>query len=132
LRVMTESAMPFLGSEALAAGTFSKRTLYSRNQLIHRNVYLQRGHTLTPTTRAIAAWLWSRRLATVAGLSAAALHGTRWIDAQLPAELCRVEGATNGIVVHRDVLCTRKYVWSTESRSRLLRARHSTSAVAVH
>jgi very-short-patch-repair endonuclease len=101
---MTQSAMPFIGSEALAAGTFTKRTLHSRNQLIYRNVYLPEGQQLTPVTRAIAAWLWSGRNATVAGLSAAALHGTEWIDADLPAELCRVEGATNGIVAHRGVL----------------------------
>jgi hypothetical protein len=89
---MTQSAMPFIGSEALAAGTFTKRTLHSRNQLIYRNVYLPEGQQLTPVTRAIAAWLWSGRNATVAGLSAAALHGTEWIDADLPAELCRVDG----------------------------------------
>ncbi|HET6731353.1 endonuclease domain-containing protein [Mycobacterium sp.] len=98
---MTRSAMPFIGSEALATGAFTKRTLRSRNQLIHRNVYLPAGQRLTP---AIAAWLWSGRDATVAGMSAAALHGTNWIDADLPAELCRAEGAANGIVVHRDVL----------------------------
>jgi very-short-patch-repair endonuclease len=102
---MTQSATPFIGTEALAAGAFTKRTLHSRNQLIHRNVYLSAGQQLTPVTRAIAAWLWSGRNATVAGMSAAALHGTDWIDADLPAELCRVEGATNGIVVHRNVLC---------------------------
>ena len=37
-------------------------------------------------------------------MSAAALHGTKWIDADLPAELCRVDRAINGIVIHRDML----------------------------
>ena len=101
---MKEPASPFVGSEALAAGTFTRRTLASRNQQIHRNVYLPNGHVLTPTTRAVAAWLWSGRKATLARLSAAALHGTKWIDPDEPAELCRVEGGTNGIVIHRGSL----------------------------
>lgn len=102
--VMTDPTAPFVGSEALAAGTFTTRTLVSRNQRIHRNVFVPTGHVLTPTTRAVAAWLWSGRQATLAGLSASALHGTKWIDANEPAELCRVEAGASGIVVHRDTI----------------------------
>jgi hypothetical protein len=99
------TAEPFLGTEALAAGTFTRRTLASRNQMIHRNVYQENGHELTATTRAMAAWLWSGREATVAGLSAAALHGSKWIDATLPAELIRpAPSDVDGIVIHRDRL----------------------------
>ncbi|MET0453119.1 MAG: hypothetical protein ABW137_14925 [Mycobacterium sp.] len=95
---------PFLGTEAIARGEFTKRTLYSRNQLIYRNVYLPRGVELTAERRAVAAWLWSGRRATVAGLSAAALHGSLWINGGEPAELTRTEGSANDIVVHREVL----------------------------
>jgi hypothetical protein len=49
--------MLFIGTEAVAAGTFTKRTLHSRNQLIFRNVYLPRGQPLTPATQAVGAWL---------------------------------------------------------------------------
>ena len=101
---MDISKGPFLGSEAIAAGAVSKRTLRSRNQLIHRNVYLPNGVELTPATRAYAAWLWSGRRATLAGLSASAVLGSKWIDARLPAELIRTEGSSNGIVIHRDAL----------------------------
>jgi very-short-patch-repair endonuclease len=48
--------------------------------------------------------LWARRDATLAGLSAAALHGTEWIDGALPAELIRIGDAVHGIVIHRDKL----------------------------
>ena len=49
--------------------------------------------------------MWSGRQATVAGLSAAALHGTRWIDPRLPAELYRRNGKpVKGILIHRDEL----------------------------
>jgi hypothetical protein len=95
---------PFLGSEALAAGLVSRRGLCSRYEVVYRNVYVPKGHVLTAATRAKAAWLWAGRDATVAGLSAAALHGTKWIDGALPAELIRIGDAVHGIVIHRDEL----------------------------
>lgn len=89
----------------MAAGRFTRRTLASRNVMIYRNVYLPDGVELTAQTRAMAAWLWSGREATVAGLSAAALHGSKWIDAALPAELVRpVACKVGGIVIRRDLL----------------------------
>lgn len=99
------STHPFLGTEAVAAGRFTRRTLASRNVMIHQNVYLPKGVEITAEMRAMAAWLWSGRRATAAGLSAAALHRSKWIDATLPAELIR-PGACNvkGIVIHRDSL----------------------------
>jgi hypothetical protein len=99
------STHPFLGTEAVAAGRFTRRTLTSRNVMIHQNVYLPKGLKVTAETRAMAAWLWSGRRATVAGLSAAALHRSKWIDAELPAELIRpVACKAKGIVIHRDSL----------------------------
>ena len=96
---------PFMGTEALAAGAVTRRTLASRHQMIYRNVYMLKGQELTAAARAEAAWLWARRDATVAGLSAAALHGSKWIDAKLPAELIRsVPADAEGIVVRRDRL----------------------------
>lgn len=96
---------PFLGTEAVTAGRFTRRTLASRNVKVHQNVYLPNDAELTAEVRAIAAWLWSGRRATVAGLSAAALHGAKWIDADLPAELIRrVPCEVKGIVIHRDNL----------------------------
>lgn len=96
---------PFLGTEALAAGNVTRRTLASRHNAIHRNVYMPKGQELTATTRAKAAWLWSGRQATLAGLSAAALYGSKWIDPQLPAELYRRNGKrVDGILIHRDEL----------------------------
>jgi hypothetical protein len=95
---------PFIGSEALAAGLVSRRGLRNGYEAIYRNVYLPKRYKLTAATRARAAWLWARRDATLAGLSAAALHGTKGIDAALPAELVRIGDAVHGIVIHRDTL----------------------------
>jgi hypothetical protein len=50
-------------------------------------VYQRRGAELTAKDRARAAWLWSGKEAVVAGNSAAALLGAKWVDARLPAEL---------------------------------------------
>ena len=66
---------------------------------------MPKGQEVAPAARAVAAWLWSGRQATVAGFSAAALSGTQWIDPRLPAELYRRNGKpVDGIVIHRDEL----------------------------
>ena len=102
---MQNLSWPFRGTEALAAGIVTPHQLRTRFEPVHRNVYVPRGQKLTPVTRAVAAWLWSGRAATVAGLSAAALHRTNWIDAWLPAELNRrSRDKTCGILLHSDTL----------------------------
>jgi len=102
---MQSQDWPFRGSEALAAGLVTPHQLRRDFENVHRNVYIPRGQPLTPVTRAVAAWLWSGRAATVAGLSAAALYQTAWIDPWLPAELNRRgRDKTRGIVLHSDAL----------------------------
>jgi hypothetical protein len=96
---------PFRGTDALAARLVTPHRLRTDFEAVHRNVYIPRGQKLTPVTRAVAAWLWSGRTATLAGLSAAALHRTAWIDAWLPAELNRrSRDKVRGIIVHSDTL----------------------------
>lgn len=96
---------PFLGTEALARGDVTPRTLRSRHDRVHRNVYVPKGSELTAVDRAVAAWLWSDRQATLAGLSAAAVHGAKWIDAAQPAEVYRRNGKpVDGVLIHRDEL----------------------------
>ncbi|MEO3757936.1 DUF559 domain-containing protein [Mycobacterium sp. B14F4] len=102
---MGELDRPFIGTEARAAGRVSKRALRRDYDMLYRNVYAPKDFEMTAAARAVAAWLWSGRAATVAGLSAAALHGSRWVDADAPAELIRAEAVTaDGIVVHRATL----------------------------
>jgi hypothetical protein len=72
---------PFIGSEAVAAGITTHSQLRRRYTRVFRDVYVLEGTELTPALRAHAAWLWSRRRGIIAGFSAAALHGSRWIDA---------------------------------------------------
>jgi hypothetical protein len=78
---------PFIGSEAVASGRVTPYALRSRYVTIHRDIFIRRGTELTPVVRAKAAWLWSRRRGVVAGLSASALYGAKWIDARRPAQI---------------------------------------------
>lgn len=99
------SDWPFIGTEALREGVVTAYQLRTKYQQLYRNVYIPAGREVTAVTKAVAAWLWSGRQATVAGLSAAALHGSRWIDANQPAELNRPSrDKVSGILLHSDKL----------------------------
>jgi hypothetical protein len=78
---------PFIGTEAVRAGTWTERELRRSCTRIYRNVYQRRDSGLTAKDRAVAAWLWSGKRAVVAGNSAAALLGADWVDPHAPAEL---------------------------------------------
>lgn len=78
---------PFVGSEAVESGVVTPYALRSRFLDIHPDVYVAADTKLTAGLRAHAAWLWSRRRGVVAGHSASALHGAKWIDDHAPAEL---------------------------------------------
>ncbi|BBX66812.1 hypothetical protein [Mycolicibacterium psychrotolerans] len=94
-----------VGSEALAAGALTRHDLRRRYVKLHHNVYAPVGMALTPRDRAYAAWLWSGRSGTLAGLSAAAMHGPRWLPHDRAAELTRVRSAVApGIRIHREAL----------------------------
>ena len=78
---------PFLGSEALAARKLTPYELRNRYVAVHRDVYIPRGLERSPVVRAQACWLRSRRRGIVAGFSASALHGAKWIDPDRPAAI---------------------------------------------
>ncbi|MGV0714004.1 hypothetical protein ABQE93_01235 [Mycolicibacterium sp. XJ662] len=89
----------------MAAGVLNRYQLATQYDAVFRNVYVPSGYVVTPVDKAVAAWLWSERRATAAGLSAAALHGTLWIDAHLPAEINQPHRhKTKKILLHSDKL----------------------------
>lgn len=77
----------FIGSEAIKSGALTRHQLRSRYVALHPDVYVPPDTNLTAATRARAAWLWSRRRGVVAGHSASALHGAKWVDDRAPAQL---------------------------------------------
>ncbi|MGV0740763.1 hypothetical protein [Mycolicibacterium sp. XJ870] len=78
---------PFLAAEELDAGALTFRELRRFHAGIYPGVWAPRGVELSPQQRACAAWLWSRREGVIAGLSASATLGAKWIDAGTSAEL---------------------------------------------
>jgi hypothetical protein len=73
-------AEPFIGSEAVASGVLVKSALRTQYTKLFRDVYVSPDTELTPQLRAHAGWLWSGRRGIIAGLSASALHGAKWVD----------------------------------------------------
>jgi hypothetical protein len=94
---------PFVGSEAVARGDVVESALRTRYVKLFRDVYISPGAELTPRVRAEAGWLWSRRRGIIAGLSAAALHGAKWVDERAPLEILHTNRNPNrGLLVRGD------------------------------
>ncbi len=89
----------FRGSEAVRQGRLSPYQLRTGFRAIHPDVFVATGAAPSLRTRSTAAWLWSRRRGVLAGLAAAALHGSDWIDEDEPVELIwRNQHAPVGVV----------------------------------
>ncbi|AKN15313.1 DUF559 domain-containing protein [Mycobacterium haemophilum] len=90
---------PFLGSEALRRGAITRNELRTRYRAVFRDVYIGRDVQLTAAAKARAAWLSTDAI--LAGLSAAAVLGTKWLDPAAPAEIVRADRhGQPGFVVH--------------------------------
>lgn len=101
---------PFIGSEAVADGEVVKSALRTRYKRLFRDVYIHPGAELSAMTRARAGWLWSRRRGVIAGLSAAAVHGARWVDATAPLEILHSNrNPLPGLRIHSDRLESDEY-----------------------
>jgi hypothetical protein len=101
---MGEEQQPFVGSEALASGRLNRHELRRYYQAIMPNVYLDKRLAPSLHQRAVAAWLWSRRQAVIAGLAASAMHSAKWIDDDSPIELIWDNARAPSGVVTRDEL----------------------------
>lgn len=94
---------PFVGNEGIAGGSLTKSQLETHYVRLLRGVYLDRDTEVTAAVRAKAGWLWSGRRGVVAGFSAAALHGSRWVDDRRAVELIHDNHhCAAGIQLHRD------------------------------
>ena len=109
---MRHGDRPFLGQQAVQRGELTARRLQKDYTALYRNTYVSKHAAVDATTRARSAWLWADGQCVLAGLSAAAVLGTKWIDPDLPAEICRDDRhSPSGIVVHTyqllpDEVCT--------------------------
>lgn len=98
-------AEAFIGSEALARGLLTRHELHRYHTRLLPDVYYPRGKPPTLRDRTVAAWLWSRRRAVIAGAAASALHGAQWVDDNVPIELVWSHGRPPaGLVVRNELL----------------------------
>lgn len=92
-----------IGSEALRQGKVSRYQLRTQYRAIYPDVYVARDTQLSLRARSAAAWLWTGRGGTLAGLAAAALHGSDWIDEDEAVELVwRNPRPPTGIITRND------------------------------
>jgi hypothetical protein len=96
---------PFIGSTAVRAGLVSGYQLRARYRALYPDVYVSDFIAATRRARTVGAWLWSEKRAVVAGLTAAALHGSSWIDEDVPIELIwRNTHPPDGLIVRNERL----------------------------
>jgi len=77
----------FVGSEAVRQGELSPYELRTGFVALYPDIYVSRFLVPTLRTRTVAAWKWSGERGVVAGLAAAALRGSDWVDEDTPVEL---------------------------------------------
>lgn len=89
----------------MAGGVVNRHQLRSRYRVVFPDVYVPKDRQVSLEQRIAAAWLWADRKAVIAGAAAAALHGAKWIDVDIPIELIHPNNRPpQGIVTRRDVL----------------------------
>ena len=102
---MQEIEWPFRAAEALNAGALTFRELRRFHAAIYPGVWAPRGIEFSAVERARAAWLWSGRDGVLAGLSASAMLGAKWIEPGAPAELIHTNRRPPPLIaVHTDTL----------------------------
>jgi Protein of unknown function (DUF559) len=106
---MSEPPWPFIGTEALANRLIPEHAMRTRYEQLYPGVYVPREVDPSAVQRAKAAWLWSRRRGVLAGTSAAAVLGVKWIDGDEDAELIHLNRrAPADLIVRTEALAARE------------------------
>jgi very-short-patch-repair endonuclease len=135
---MGDLPWPFIGSEALAARAIPERAMRELYEAVYPGIYVPWGIRPSARQRAVAAWLWSRRRGIIAGQSAAAMLGAKWVDDAGPAELIYDNRKPpSGITVWSDVVTPAEVVQvdgmavTSAARTAFDLGRHVTRRVAA-
>lgn len=133
---MGELRWPFVGAEVLAARAIPERAMRNSYEQLYPGVYVPRGADPSGPQRAEAAWLWSKRRGVVAGQSAAAVLGSKWVDGRRPAELIHDNRKSPPMIVVRseglrstEVIDVGGIAVTTPSRTAFDIGRHTTSRI---
>jgi hypothetical protein len=93
----------FIGSDAVRSGKLTGHQLRTHYRPEFPKIYVDKYIEPPIDDRAYAAWLWSKRRAVVAGVAAAALHGSQWIESDHPVELIwRNTEPPHGLIVRNE------------------------------
>ncbi len=96
---------PFRGSEAIANGDVTRHELQRWYRRVLPDVYMDKRQQPSLRDRTMAAWLWSKRTAVIAGAAASALHSAEWVDATTPIELiANVKRPPRGVIVRNETI----------------------------
>jgi hypothetical protein len=131
-------SQPFLGAEAVGAGSLTPGQLRWNHTAVQPRVYLAKDAEPTLYTNTVAAWLWTGRRGVIAGRAAAALHGAKWVDASTPIEVITAHTRPRpGVIVHEERLAADEITLigemavTTPARTALDIARHLRRDVAL-
>lgn len=94
--------IPFIGSEAIAAGHLTRAHLRSQYRPLYRGIYVPRRYNVSLRERIVGVTLASPD-AVIAG-AASAIHGAKWIDNDVPIELVSGIRRQRGLIVRDETL----------------------------
>lgn len=95
--------IPFIGSDAVAAGHLTRAHLRSQYRPLYRGVYVPRGHQASLRERIVGASLGSPS-AVIAGVAASAMHGAKWVGDDVPIEMVAAVRRQRGLIVRDETL----------------------------
>ncbi|UUO03393.1 hypothetical protein M4D79_10335 [Mycolicibacterium novocastrense] len=95
--------IPFVGSDAVAAGHLTRAHLRSQYRPLYRGVYVPRGHQASLRERIVGVSLGSPS-AVIAGVAASAMHGAKWVGDDVPIEMVAALRRQRGLIVRDETL----------------------------
>lgn len=95
--------IPFVGSDAIAAGRLTPSQLRHRYRALYRGVYVPNGYEASLRDRIIGASL-ACPTAVITGIAASALHGAKWVSADVPIEVVARVRRQDRLIVRKETL----------------------------
>ncbi|WP_082683760.1 MULTISPECIES: hypothetical protein [unclassified Mycobacterium] len=95
--------IPFIGSDAIAAGHLTRARLRSQYRPLYRGIYVPRRYNVSLRERIVGVALAAPD-AVIAGVAASSLHGAKWIDDDVPIEVVKAIRRQRGLIVRDETL----------------------------
>lgn len=95
--------IPFIGSDAIAAGHLTRARLRSQYRPLYRGIYVPRRYSVSLRERIVGVTLAAPD-AVIAGVAASSIHGAKWIDDDVPIEVVKAIRRQRGLIVRDETL----------------------------